>query len=110
MPTKKTPEPLPANMFELAALEAQDIRTHGTNGRHVHHVRVPENVDVAEIRARLKLTQAEFAARFGFSIRAVQQWEQGVRRPEGPARVLLAMTAADPVTVRKLLAKAGLAA
>lgn len=110
MPTRKTPEPLPENMFELAAAEARDVASNGRGTRRTHHVRVPDSVDVADIRARLNLTQAEFAARFGFSLRAVQQWEQGVRRPEGPAKVLLAMTAADPVAVRKLLVKAGLAA
>jgi len=110
MPIKKSPEPLPDNMFELAAEEARDIRLNGVADRRRHHVQVPESVDVTAIRAKLALTQAEFAACFGFSLRAVQQWEQGVRRPEGPARVLLAMTAADPAAVRKLLAKAGLAA
>jgi putative transcriptional regulator len=110
MPTKKIPEPIPENMFELAALEARDVKLNGTGDRLVHGVHVPERVDVAAIRVRLALTQAAFAARFGFSLRAVQQWEQGVRRPEGPARVLLAMTAADPAAVRSLLEKAGLSA
>jgi len=110
MRTKRVPEPLPENMFELAAEEARDLRVNGVGSRRVHHVRVPEHVDVAAIRAKLDLSQAEFAARFGFGLRAVQQWEQGVRTPEGPARVLLAMTAADPAAVSKLLAKAGLAA
>jgi putative transcriptional regulator len=110
MPTRNIPEPIPENMFELAALEARDVKLNGTGDRHVHAVHVPERVDVAAIRVRLALTQAAFAARFGFSLRAVQQWEQGVRRPEGPARVLLAMTAADPAAVRSLLEKAGLSA
>lgn len=110
MRTRKTPEPLPENMFELAAEEARDLRNLGRAGHREHHVRVPEAVNVGEIRSRLGLTQAEFAARFGFSLRAVQQWEQGVRRPEGPARVLLALTAADPAAVSKLLGKAGLIA
>jgi len=110
MRTKIIPEPLPENMFELAAEEAREIRTNGVSGHRVDHVRVPESVDVAAIRAKLELTQVDFAARFGFSLRAVQQWEQGVRKPEGPARVLLAMTAVDPTAVRRLLVKAGLAA
>jgi len=110
MRTKIIAEPLPENMFELAAEEAREIGTHGVSEHRVHQVRVPESVDVAAIRAGLELTQVEFAARFGFSLRAVQQWEQGVRKPEGPARVLLAMTAVDPTAVRRLLIKAGLAA
>jgi putative transcriptional regulator len=43
------------------------------------------------IRARAKLTQAEFAARIGVPIEAVRNWEQGKRSPRGPARALLKM-------------------
>jgi putative transcriptional regulator len=41
------------------------------------------------IRARAKLTQAEFAARIGVPIETVRNWEQGKRLPRGPARALL---------------------
>jgi putative transcriptional regulator len=41
------------------------------------------------IRARSKLTQAEFAARIGVPIETVRNWEQGKRSPRGPARALL---------------------
>jgi putative transcriptional regulator len=41
------------------------------------------------IRARAKLTQAEFAARIGVPIETVRNWEQGKRTPRGPARALL---------------------
>jgi putative transcriptional regulator len=41
------------------------------------------------IRARAKLTQAEFAARIGMAIETVRNWEQGKRSPRGPARALL---------------------
>jgi putative transcriptional regulator len=43
------------------------------------------------IRARFKLTQAEFAARIGVPIETVRNWEQGKRSPRGPARALLKM-------------------
>ena len=43
------------------------------------------------IRARVKLTQAEFAARIGVPIETVRNWEQGKRSPRGPARALLKM-------------------
>jgi|HubBroStandDraft_1064217.scaffolds.fasta_scaffold131307_2 DNA-binding transcriptional regulator YiaG len=51
------------------------------------------SVDVAEVRRRLKLSQAEFAAAFGLSLDSVKNWEQGHRSPEGPAKVLLAVIA-----------------
>jgi putative transcriptional regulator len=41
------------------------------------------------IRARAKLTQAEFADRIGVPIETVRNWEQGKRSPRGPARALL---------------------
>ena len=41
------------------------------------------------VRARTKLTQAEFAARIGVPIETVRNWEQGKGSPRGPARALL---------------------
>jgi len=43
------------------------------------------------IRARAKLTQAQFAARIGVPIETVRNWEQGKRSPRRPARALLKM-------------------
>jgi putative transcriptional regulator len=51
-----------------------------------------EGVDAAYargVRARTRLTQAEFAARIGVPIETVRNWEQGKRSPRGPARALL---------------------
>jgi len=41
------------------------------------------------IRAQLNLSQSDFAALMGVSIRTVQDWEQGRRNPKGPAKSLL---------------------
>ena len=43
----------------------------------------------SEIRVRLKLSQEAFAALMGVSVRTVQDWEQGRRVPQGPAKSLL---------------------
>jgi putative transcriptional regulator len=51
----------------------------------------PDAVYAKGIRARAKLTQAEFAARIGVPIETVRNWEQGKRSPRGPARALLKM-------------------
>ncbi len=51
----------------------------------------------------MSLTQAAFAARFGFSTRTVQQWEQGRRRPDGHARVLLKIIERRPDVVEQIL-------
>jgi len=48
------------------------------------------------IRARTRLTQAEFAARIGVPIETVRNWEQGKRSPRGPARALLRLIERAP--------------
>ncbi len=65
---------------------------------------VPEEVDVAAIRRRLGLSQAEFASRFGFKLDALQNWEQGRRRPEGAARAFLRVIEREPEAVQRALA------
>lgn len=55
--------------------------------------------DVKAIRENLKLTQRQFAALVGISPRTLQNWEQGHRMPEGPARVLLMVAARNPQAV-----------
>lgn len=66
---------------------------------------VPETLDVKAIRGRLGLTQAEFAARFGFDVRAVENWEQGRRQPERPARAFLRVIDREPEAVMRALAE-----
>lgn len=67
-------------------------------------VAVPEAVDVAAVRQGLGLSQTAFAARFGLDVTAVHAWEQGRRRPDRAARVLLAVIAKEPDAVRRALA------
>lgn len=55
--------------------------------------------NVKTIRESLKLTQRQFAALMGISVRTLQNWEQGHRTPEGPARVLLMIAARNPQAV-----------
>lgn len=67
---------------------------------------VPGTVDVAAIRKRLNLTQADFAASFGVSLATLRDWEQGRRSPEGPARVLLTVIDREPEAVKRAVAMA----
>ena len=57
----------------------------------------------AAARARSGLSQARFAAVLGVSTRTLQEWEQGRRKPTGPARALLTAVANDPEHVLKAL-------
>jgi putative transcriptional regulator len=69
-------------------------------------VHFPPNEDVAAIRKRGGLTQAAFARQIGVPVATLRNWEQGRRRPEGPARVLLALLAKDPDIVARTLLEA----
>ena len=80
----------------LAHARGEDV------GAQVHKVEVPEP-DVAAIRARAGLSQAEFARSIGVAVGTVRGWEQGRRRPEGPARVLLALIEKRPSIVQEEL-------
>ena len=71
-------------------------------GVREHLVKVPL-VDVKALRQRLGLTQREFAQRFSFSVISVQNWEQGRRTPEGPARVLLTVIDREPQAVLRAI-------
>jgi putative transcriptional regulator len=59
--------------------------------------------DVKRIRSDLGLSQNELAAMIGVSVRTVQAWEQGVRSPKGPARLLLLVAAQHPEAVSEAL-------
>ena len=59
--------------------------------------------DIKSIRARLKKSQSEFALMIGVSISTLQNWEQGRRIPEGPARALLKIAAEQPEAVIEAL-------
>ena len=60
---------------------------------------VSGEIDVPALRARFGLSQPRFAAMLGISVGTLRNWEQGRRRPEGPARVLLRIAAHDPEVV-----------
>ena len=59
--------------------------------------------DAAAVREKLGLTQSQFAAMIGISIRTLQNWEQGHRRPEGTARALLRIAERHPEAVLEAL-------
>lgn len=63
----------------------------------------PKAVDVKLLRKHVKMTQEQFAARFGFSVATVRHWERGDRRPHGPALVLLNVIEKNPSAVLSAL-------
>lgn len=84
--------------LEQALAFAEGDRRVGT----VHEIEIPEP-DVPAIRARTGLSQADFARSIGVRKATLLNWEQRRRRPDGPARVLLALIDKDPGLVRRML-------
>jgi len=76
-------------------------RGHADEGAYIVHV--PSAVDVRAIRAKLGLTQEEFASRFGFSVNTLRHWEQGKRQPKGPTRAYLLVIDRAPKAVQAAL-------
>jgi len=59
--------------------------------------------DIKGIRSKLGLSQSEFALLIGVSVATLQNWEQGRRHPDGPARALLRIAAKNPEAVLEAL-------
>ena len=82
--------------------EALAFANGGLASAKVHEVSVAE-VDVAQVRQRTGLSQAEFAESIGVAKGTLLNWEHGRRHPTGPAQVLLALIAKKPSVVQDLL-------
>lgn len=59
--------------------------------------------DIKAIRDKLGASQSEFALMIGVSVSTLQNWEQGRRQPDGPARALLKVAAENPEAVAEAL-------
>jgi putative transcriptional regulator len=64
----------------------------------------PPEVDVRAVRAATGLSRSKFARKFALDPRALQDWEQGRRRPDRAARAYLAVIARRPDAVEEALA------
>ncbi len=90
------------NLFEELVESVKEMKEIRAGRRQPSRVTRAEDLlregipDVAALRARFKLSQSKFAALLGISVDTLQNWEQGRREPDGPARVLLRVAAAHP--------------
>ena len=76
----------------------------GMADKRLYRVHVPQKIDVRRIRTRLGLSQEAFAETYGFALSAVRDWEQGRRKPERSARILLKIVEKEPEAVTRALA------
>lgn len=60
--------------------------------------------DIVALRAFVGLTQEDFAKALGISVYTLRNWEQGRRKPEGPAMALLRIAARHPKIIRENVA------
>lgn len=65
--------------------------------------KIESGADIAALRGFIRLTQAEFARAMGISVHTLRNWEQGRRKPEGPAIALLRIAARHPRIIRENL-------
>jgi putative transcriptional regulator len=62
-----------------------------------------EAIDIRKLRESVHVSQARFAKMIGVSKDTLQNWEQGRRRPRGPAKALLRVFEKDPKAVVRAL-------
>jgi putative transcriptional regulator len=74
--------------------------------RRLMQGRFESGEDIARLRSFVGLTQAEFARAISISVHTLRNWEQGRRKPEGPAIALLRIAARHPRILRENLESA----
>lgn len=89
-------------MFEELLSSVKEIGAIQRGELEPSRVTVVPEPDVKEIRHAYRLSQAKFAALLGISRATLQNWEQGRRRPEGPARRLLQVASRHPEAFKDL--------
>jgi putative transcriptional regulator len=76
--------------------ECGEIKSGKKSPSRVYEIKPPE---IKTVREKLHVSQNEFALMIGVSVRTLQNWEQGRRKPEGPAKALLRVASSNPRAV-----------
>ena len=76
--------------------EAGEIKAGRRRPSRVYEIKPP---GIKNVREKLNVSQSEFALMIGVSVRTLQNWEQGRRKPEGPAKALLRIASRNPQAV-----------
>jgi len=89
-----------------SAKEARKIAC-GEADAKSYRMHIPAEIDVRAVRVKLKMTQEEFAVRYGLTLARVRDWEQGRSSPDSAARAYLTVIEREPKAVARALAEAG---
>ena len=89
--------------FEEISAGLDDAIKHARGKKSKVIIHKPETIDVKAIRRKTGLSQQGFCAAFGISLGTLRHWEQGLRLPRGPARVLLRVVDNDPEAVTRVV-------
>ena len=89
----------------MAGIEDAHAYLNGERGGFTAHQVEVADPDVVAIRSKAGLPQGAFARSIGIWFGTLKNWEQGRRRPQGPARLLLALIAKRPSIVRNELGR-----
>jgi putative transcriptional regulator len=80
----------------------REVKAHKAGEKTLRIRSIKEPAPPQIIRAKLKLSQSAFAGLMGVSLRTVQDWEQGRRKPSGPAAALLRIAEQKPEVFAEL--------
>jgi len=91
--------------FEEISAGLNDAIVHSKGRKNAVIVHEPETIDVKAIRKKTGMSQQRFCSTFGISLGTLRHWEQGLRSPRGPARVLLKVVDHIPGAVIQAISK-----
>lgn len=74
---------------------------HDMKAGHVARTHQVPLTPAADARAHAGLSQSQFAALLGVSVRTLQGWEQGCKQPSGAARTLIEIARRNPEVLRQ---------
>lgn len=84
-----------------AGIEDAIAFAEGDKDRGIAHI--PAEIDVRAIRKHTGLNQVSFAARYGFGLPRLRDWEQGRSRPDSAARAYLLVIEREHEAVERAL-------
>jgi putative transcriptional regulator len=82
---------------------AKQILAHVEGRKRMKEYTLPVPIDVKGIRAKVGMSQAQFAEAFCLNRRTLQQWEQGKASPDLAVRAYLTVIERNPDVVKAAL-------